>query len=152
MVALPWLHGARAPWWQPDAHAAFAGLTGASGPGELARAVVESVAYDVHRCLELIAPDATELVLAGGGAKSQLWRDVLAATTGRPLVRRAVDDAASAGARVVVGEAIGAPVDLDRLNPVVGHDEPDPDLHERYQESREDSDALARAVLDLVAP
>ena len=94
VLALPWLQGARAPWWQPDAHAAFAGLTGASGPGELARAVVESVAYDVTRCLELIAPGATDLVVAGGGAKSQLWRDVLAATTGRSLVRRAVDDAA----------------------------------------------------------
>ena len=36
VLALPWLHGARAPWWQPDAHAAFVGLTGAHGPAELA--------------------------------------------------------------------------------------------------------------------
>lgn len=149
VVALPWLHGARAPWWQPDAHAAFAGLTGASGPGELARAVVESVAYDVHRCLELIAPDATELAVAGGGAKSQLWREVLAATSGCALVRRAVDDAASAGARVIVGEALGSPIDLEVLNPVVARDEPDPALRDRYQETRRDSDAFARAVLDL---
>ncbi len=152
VLALPWLHGARAPWWQPDAHAAFAGLTGASGPGELARAVIESVAYDVARCLELVAPDATELVVAGGGAKNQLWRDVLAATTGRPLVRRAVDDAASVGARVIVGAATGVPVDLAVLNPVVARDLPDPDLAERYQAARQDSDALARAVLDLTAP
>lgn len=152
VLALPWLHGARAPWWQPDAHAAFAGLTGASGPGELARAVVESVAYDVTRCLELIAPGATDLVLAGGGAKSQLWRDVLAAATGRSLVRRAVDDAASAGARLIVGEATGEPVDLEALNPVVARDEPDSDLRDRYLEYGQDSEALARAVLELTAP
>jgi xylulokinase len=152
VLALPWLHGARAPWWQPDAHAAFAGLTGASGPGELARAVVESVAYDVTRCLELIAPEATEIAVAGGGAKSQLWRDILAAATGRSIVRRAVDDAASAGARLIVGEATGTPVDLDTLNPIVARDEADPDLQERYLETRKDSEALARAVLDLTAP
>ena len=127
----PWR---RAPWWQPDAHAAFVGLTAASGPGDLARAIVESVAFDVARCLELIAPGATGLVVAGGGAKSQLWRDVLAAATARPIVRRAVDDAASVGARVIVGEAEGDPVDLDALNPVIATDEPDPDLVDRYLE------------------
>jgi sugar (pentulose or hexulose) kinase len=81
--------------------------------------------------------------------KSQLWRDVLTAVSGRPLVRRAVDDAASVGARVVVGEALGAPVDLDGLNPVVARDEPDPDLRDRYQTARQDSDSFARAILDL---
>jgi xylulokinase len=149
VVALPWLHGARAPWWQPDAHAAFAGLTPASGPGELARAVVESVAYDVDRCLDLVAPGATELAVAGGGVKSQLWRDVLAAVSGRPLVRRSVDDAASVGARVLVGEAIGSPVDLDVVNPAIASEEPDPDLRDRYRAARQDSDTFARAILDL---
>jgi xylulokinase len=149
VVALPWLHGARAPWWEPDAHAAFAGLTAASGPGELARAVVESVAYDVDRCLDLIAPDATELVVAGGGVKSQVWRDVLAAISERPLVRRAVDDAASVGARVLVGAALGSPVDLEAVNPVVARDEPDPDLRDRYRAARQESDTFARAMLDL---
>jgi xylulokinase len=152
VVALPWLQGARGPWWQPDAHAAFVGLTSASGPGELTRAIVESVAFDVARCLELIAPDVTELAVAGGGAKSQLWRDVLAATTGRTLVRRAVDDAASAGARVIVGEATGQLVDLDALNPVIARDVADPELQDRYQEHRRSSDAWARAVLDLAGP
>jgi xylulokinase len=152
VVALPWLHGARAPWWQPDAKAAFAGLTAAHGPGELTRAVVESVAYDVSRCLELIARGARQLAIAGGGAKGMLWREVLAAATGFPLVRRAVDEAASVGARVVVGTALGAPVDLEVLNPVIARAEPDPELVERYEEARQDSDALARAVLDLAAP
>jgi xylulokinase len=147
--ALPWLHGARAPWWRPDAHAAFAGLSGASGPGELARAVIEAVAFDVERCLELIAPRAETLMLAGGGAQSALWREVLAATTKRPVARRAIDDAASVGARLIVAEALGQAVELDAVNPIVDRHEPDPDLVDRYQEVRRDSDALARAVLDF---
>jgi xylulokinase len=152
VIALPWLNGARAPWWQPDAHAAFTGLTSAHGPGELTRAVIEAVAYDVSRCLDLIARGATALVIAGGGAKGMLWRDVLAAATGLPLVRREIDEAASVGARVVVGAAVGEPVDLEVLNPVVARVEPDPELVERYQESRQDSDAWARAVLAFTAP
>jgi len=36
-----------------------------------------------------------------------LWRQVLAAVTGLPVVRRAVDDAASVGARLIVGAALG---------------------------------------------
>lgn len=152
VIALPWLNGARAPWWQPDAHAAFAGLTSAHGPGELARAVIEAVAYDVSRCLELIARGATALVIAGGGAKGMLWREVLAATTGLPLVRREIDEAASVGARVVVGAAVGDPVDLEALNPVIARMNPDPELVDRYQDSREDSDAWARAVLTLTSP
>ena len=68
MLALPWFAGARGPWWRPDAHAAFVGLTDAHGPAELARAIVEGVAFDVARCLELIAPERAELALAGAGA------------------------------------------------------------------------------------
>jgi hypothetical protein len=80
------------------------------------------------------------------------WRAVLAATTGFPRGRGAVDAAASVGARVVVGESLGAPVDLDAVNPVIATADPDPELVERYEEAREDSDALARAVLDLNGP
>ena len=81
-----------------------------------------------------------------------LWRDVLAATTEMPLVRREIDDAASVGARIVVGVATGSPVDLEVLNPVVNRVEPDPELVDRYEEARQDSDAFARAVLALTAP
>ena len=152
VVALPWLHGARAPWWRADANAAFTGLSAAHGPGDLARAIVESVALDVARCLELIAPDAIELVLAGGGAGSALWREVLTGATGHPLLRRAVDDAASVGARLVTAVARGEDLVLDALNPPVGFDLPDPELVERYGEVRAASDAAAQAVLGVTTP
>ena len=99
LLVLPWFAGARAPWWRADAHAAFIGLTDAHGPAELTRGVVEGIAFDVARCLELIAPERAEIALAGAGAGHDLWRGVLAAVTGLPVVRRAVDDAASVGAR-----------------------------------------------------
>ena len=49
MVAVPWLDGARAPWWRDDARAGFMGLGAAHGASDLARAVMEAVAWDVLR-------------------------------------------------------------------------------------------------------
>ena len=49
VVAVPWLDGARAPWWRDDARAGFMGLGAAHGASDLARAVIESVAWDVLR-------------------------------------------------------------------------------------------------------
>lgn len=68
VFALPWLHGARAPWFRPDAHAAFFGFDAGHGAPEMARAIVEAVALDAARSVELIAPAATALSLAGAGS------------------------------------------------------------------------------------
>ena len=148
-VALPWFAGARAPWWQPDAHAAFVGLTEAHGPAELARAVVEGVAFDVARCLEVVAPEAEELALAGGGAANDLWRRVVGAVTGCPVVRRAVDDAASVGARLLIASALGESLGaVDDVNAVVEREVVDDALARDYTLLRGTADAIASAVID----
>jgi xylulokinase len=149
LLVLPWLNGARAPWWRADTHAAFLGLTAAHGPAELARALVEAIALDVARCLELLAPDARELALAGGGAGDSLWRSVLAACARIPVVRLALDEAASVGARMVVAAALGEHRDVEELNPTVTRQEPVPALINAYRDVRARSDTAAAAVLQL---
>ena len=149
LLALPWFSGARAPWWRPDARAAFVGLTGAHGPAEFARAIVEGIAFDVARCLELIAADAHAVVAAGGGAAQHAWRSVLAAATERRVVRRALDDAASVGARLVVASALGEQLTVDDVNPIVERESPDAKLVARLCEVRAASDAAAVTMLGL---
>ena len=149
LLALPWLHGARAPWWRADAHAAFLGVSAAHGPAELARAVVEGVAFDVTRSVELVAPAAAELVVAGTGAGHDLWRTVLAGVSGHPVQQRHLDEAASVGARLVVAAARGDVVELDAINPVRDRIEPDPALVAAYGPVRAASDAAAAGILGL---
>jgi sugar (pentulose or hexulose) kinase len=147
LFALPWLHGARAPWFRPDAHAAFFGIDAGHGAPEMARAIVEAVALDAARSIELIAPEARALTLAGAGSARPLWRHTLAAAAGLPVVRRAVGDAASVGARLLVADALGESVGVGDLSPVTAREEPDPTLVRVLGTVRRRSDREAAAIL-----
>jgi xylulokinase len=148
VIALPWLGGARAPWWRDDVGAAFLGLGPGHGRADLARAALEGVALDVSRCLDA-AGAAERLVLAGGGAGSALWADMLGGMTRLPVVRRRSSEAASVGAALVAAAALPSVggLDVDVVNPVIEESAPIPALVEAYAARREAGDAAARAVL-----
>ena len=101
------------------------------------------------RCVELVAPDATDLALAGTGAGAGLWRSILAAACHRPTVRRALDQAASVGARLIVAAACDETLDLGAVNPIIERLQPDPVLVDSYKRQRATSEAVAAAVLAL---
>lgn len=147
--AYAWFNGARAPWWRADARAAFTGLTPATSAGQLARAIVESVAFDVAGSVELIAPNATRVALAGGGAANETWQTILAAVLDRSLVVRAHSDAASVGARLLAATATGESLNVEAVNAIISRVDPDTALVARYAELRVHADAGARQVLDL---
>jgi xylulokinase len=145
LIALPWWHGARAPWWQPGVRAAFLGLAPAHTAGDLARAVYEGVAHDVRRCLAGLA--ATSLVGAGGGAQDATWRAVLPAVSGLPVAYRRCPEAAALGAALLGAAALGTPFDLDTISPVTDVDQPSPEDLDRYAELAAAHDDAARRVL-----
>ncbi|MHB8219897.1 MAG: xylulokinase [Acidimicrobiales bacterium] len=155
VVAVPWLDGARAPWWRDDARGGLVGLSSAHDTGDAARAVVESVAWDVVRCLESVhadipgAPDVTGLCLAGAGSRIPLWVEVLTSVTGLPATRRCSGEAASAGAALLGAGAIGMDVLLDQLDPVEEVIVPDPVTVASYRGLRTEIDRVTAALLDL---
>lgn len=149
LLAFPWLHGARAPWWRPDVRASFIGLSTAHGPAELARSILEGVAFDVVRCLELVASGSGALAPAGRGAGDPLWRAILTGTTRLPMIRRALTEAGSVGARTLVAMATGESIGPEDLNPVTEVEPPDPELAARYAALRDRSDRLAADVIGL---
>ena len=151
VICLPWLGGARAPWWRTGAAAGFLGLGAGHGPGELARAAMEGVAFELARCIEASGTVPSALALAGGAGLSP-WADIVTAVTGVPGIVRASGEAASVGALVVTSCALGRPVDVGACNPVTAVITPPPSIVERYRELRAASDAAVAAVLPLAPP
>jgi hypothetical protein len=65
------------------------------------------------------------------------------------VVLRRSGEAASAGACLLTGQAVGAPLELDRINPVVATTRPDASLAKRYRDLRPLVDRVADGVLGL---
>ena len=81
LVFLPYLSGERTPHPDPHARGAFVGLTLRHSKAHLTRAVLEGVSYGLKDSLSLmqglgIRPD--KVILSGGGARSSLWKQMLA--------------------------------------------------------------------------
>jgi xylulokinase len=153
VVAVPWLDGARAPWWRDDARAGFMGLGAAHGASDLARAVIESVAWDVLRVMEVVTlgrlggSSAEGVTLGGAGSGLPVWVGVLTAVLGVPATRHRSGEAASAGAALLAGRALGTEMTLDQLDPVQAVIEPDAQEVEVYRSLRPRVDHVAYAVI-----
>jgi xylulokinase len=141
LLFLPYLRGERSPRWNPAARGAFVGLTAAHGRGELIRAVMEGVAFNLKVIREALkSEDASirEMRAVGGGAESPLWRQILADVFGEAVhVPAMLEGANPLGAAVIGGVGVGLFPDftvVDRLNPIVAVQEPaeDPQVRERY--------------------
>ena len=78
--------------------------------GALARAVLEGVAYGLRDSLELLRSlgfEAASGRVSGGGARSELWTQVVATVLGIALERTAVDEGAAFGAALLAGVRSG---------------------------------------------
>lgn len=86
MFFLPYLSGERAPLNDPYAKGAFLGVTSRHRKGHFARAVLEGVGFSLRQVYELIGNTSSrEIVLAGGGAVSPLWRQIFADVFNLPV-------------------------------------------------------------------
>ncbi len=85
MYFLPYLMGERSPHNDPDARGAFLGLTMDTTRADMTQAVLEGVAFALRDSLEVarsLGIQAKRTKLCGGGAKSPLWRRILANALG----------------------------------------------------------------------
>ena len=106
LVFLPYLVGERSPLMDPRGRGTFAGLTLRHDTGHFFRAVLEGISYAMRQIVETIEETGVRMdrwVASGNGLASNLWRQMLADTLNRPLLRG--EDANSAE-RAGVGAAI----------------------------------------------
>jgi xylulokinase len=111
LLFLPYMMGERSPWWNPLARGAFVGLSMQHGKPEMARAVLEGVAFGLRQILDALreqAGDVAALRLIGGGGKSRLWPQILADVFQVPIhMLQLKSEATSWGAAVAAGVGIG---------------------------------------------
>jgi xylulokinase len=81
LLFLPYLMGERTPYSDPHARGAFIGLNMSHKRGHMTRAILEGVSFGLRDSLEITREQKipiTAVRVSGGGAKSILWRQVLA--------------------------------------------------------------------------
>jgi xylulokinase len=160
----PYLYGERAPVFDGSLRASFLGLRGSHGRAHLLRAVLEGVSLSLAECAQASQAAGLaleELRVIGGGARSALWRAIVADVLGRPLLVPVLDDA-SAGAALLAG--VGAEIFRDPMEAADKHAgvsarvEPDSthapiyrELLEVYREARELVAPVSRRLSELSA-
>lgn len=143
---LPHLRQANAPVFDPTSRGALVGLTGDSGPGHIARAVLEGIVYEFQQLADCVH-EAFEVgdgrwLATGGGTRNALLMRIKAAVAGQSLTIPDVDEATCLGAALLGGLGVGIYKDVDDAQTSVTQSqktiECDPQLQRVYQRNYSD--------------
>lgn len=111
LLFLPYLTGERTPHPDPLARGAFVGLTVRHGLPHMTRAVLEGVAFGLRDSLTLMMaaglPAPSQVRISGGGARSAVWRQILADVLQSELVTVNTNESVAFGAALLSAVGIG---------------------------------------------
>lgn len=110
LLFLPYLTGERTPYPDPNARGAFVGLTVRHTGAHLTRAVLEGVSYGLRDSLELMRAlgiPTTQVRASGGGARSAVWRQILADVFDAEIATVNIAEGAAYGAALLAGVGAG---------------------------------------------
>ena len=108
LIVLPYFMGERSPVWDSDAKGTIVGLTLTHTKAHIYRAFLEAVAYSLRHAMECTGENLGEyILLAGGVAKSKLWKQIFADVTGYPIVCPIHDVEANMGDVMLAGIGTG---------------------------------------------
>ena len=136
----PTLAGSPAASEYPHMKGAFLHLDLSISFPDIARAVLEGIAFelfDMHQKLQKLTKLSGNLVIVGGGSKSDFWMQMFADVFGIPVSRLNIDqDAAALGAAAIAAVGSGLWNNFDRLSTVIREIKifmPDLYIHQMYQ-------------------
>lgn len=138
---LPYLMGERSPHNNPDARAMFVGMSMDTTREDMTLAVLEGVAFGLRDSLEVarslgIRIDSSRI--CGGGAKSPLWRRIIAAVMNVKLEIIESEEGPGYGAAILAAVGCGTFESVEsaceKLVKVIDMVEPDPELVQKYEE------------------
>lgn len=119
LYLVPAFVGLGAPYWQEDARGLVTGITRGTTAAHLARAVVESIAFQIRDVFDAMAEEADtdlNLLLAdGGGSRNDLLMQFQADLLGCPVLRNNAGDISALGAAYLAGLTLGVWASTDEL-------------------------------------
>jgi xylulokinase len=139
LLFLPYLFGERTPIMDAQASGTFVGLRYHHTRAHLARAVMEGVCFALRDAVDIslsLGASVERMVMAGGGAESALWRQMLTDVLGVPLQKSRQSEQACMGAVILAGVGAGVYDDIAQTAlAMTQYDEatlPNDDHHARY--------------------
>jgi len=116
LIMLPHFMGTGSPQFNPNVKGVFAGITIGMKKGHFVRSILEAVAFTIEQNLESLRHKGIvikEIRLLGGGAKSQIWNQIIADVTGIQVVTMSQQENASIGAAILAGIGTGVFKDIE---------------------------------------
>lgn len=144
LLFLPYFEGAGLPFDDYNARGMFMGMTLSTNKQEIYHAILESIAYDM--CINMKAQEKMgiqidDIVATGGGSNSELWLQIKADVTGKPVMQLSTTQAGTQGCMILAGVAVGHYASISQAveeNIRIRHVfEPDNRFHRIHQEKLE---------------
>ena len=136
---LPYLMGERSPHNDPAARGAFLGLRMDTARADMTQAVLEGVAFAIRDCVEIARAQGitvTHSTLCGGGAKSPLWRQIMANVLDMTLQLPQTEQGPGYGGAMLAAVACGEYATVadcaKALVKIKSEAKPDPELVQKY--------------------
>jgi len=141
LLFLPYLTGERTPHPDPLARGAFVGLTVRHTQAHMTRAVLEGVSFGLRDSFELVKDVGVkalkEVRISGGGARSPLWRQMIADVLGSELITVNTTEGAAYGAALLAGVGAGIWPTVDdacaTVIQITGRTSPKPENVSQYE-------------------
>jgi len=140
LLFLPYLMGERSPHPDPYCRGVFFGLSAIHGRAEMIRAVLEGVAYSQRECVDVFKEMGVvinDMLACGGGARSKIWRQMLADLYACPVSLTEADEGPALGVALLSGVCSGVYGSIDEACSVAvrkgGSQLPDMDAHKKYE-------------------
>ena len=153
---LPYLMGERSPHNNPDARGTFIGMTMDTTRFDMTQAVLEGVAFAIRDSFEIarsLGIPITRTKICGGGAKSPLWRKIMANVLGIPVDIMKSEEGPGLGGAMLAAGACGEYPSVEEaaahIVKVVDTVEPDPELTAKYEEKYRKFAKIYPALKDI---
>jgi sugar (pentulose or hexulose) kinase len=141
LVVVPYWNSVLGPYWDPAASGIIVGWRGIHQLTHLYRAILEGLAFEQHLGTQgvekALGQSVQRYIAIGGGAQSNLWCQIIADITNKPVFRAATSDATALGAGILAASAAGCFADARQAAQEMTHilpqpSEPDASRHDFY--------------------